>query len=163
MYIYCNVKEHMFCATIVLISYYLCYFLFHFNYLIHKFLSTLISKCVGYFCKIQSVMYQNDYKIMWFFCNSWSKQYICVISYISDDPFSSWSLQKTRVTLKKLRFKNSIKPQRVQYIIRLYGKKVDFSLLSYKTSYFYIEKWTFKVMCEVYYRAKRDKKEVTWL
>ena len=28
-------------------------------------------------------------------------------------------------------------------------------------SYFYIEKWTFKVMCEVYYRAKRDKKEAT--
>ena len=27
--------------------------------------------------------------------------------------------------------------------------------------YFYIKKWTFKVMCEVYYRAKRDKKEAT--
>ena len=26
-------------------------------------------------------------------------------------------------------------------------------------SYFYIEKWTFKVICEVFYRAKRDKKE----
>ena len=30
-------------------------------------------------------------------------------------------------------------------------------------SYFYIEKWTFKGMCEVYYRAKRDKKEATCL
>ena len=29
-------------------------------------------------------------------------------------------------------------------------------------SYFYIEKWTFKIMCEVCYRAKRDKKEATW-
>ena len=27
--------------------------------------------------------------------------------------------------------------------------------------YFYIEKWTVKAMCEVYYRAKRDKKEAT--
>ena len=30
-----------------------------------------------------------------------------------------------------------------------------------ENSYFYIEKWTFKVMCEVYYRAKRDKKGAT--
>ena len=30
-------------------------------------------------------------------------------------------------------------------------------------SYFYIEKWTFKGMCEVYYRAKRDNKEATCL
>ena len=29
-------------------------------------------------------------------------------------------------------------------------------------SYFYIKKWTFKIMCEVCYRAKRDKKEATW-
>ena len=29
------------------------------------------------------------------------------------------------------------------------------------SSYFYIEKWTFKIMCEVCYRAKRDKKEAT--
>ena len=28
-------------------------------------------------------------------------------------------------------------------------------------SYFYIKKWTFKGMREVYYRAKRDKKEAT--
>ena len=28
-------------------------------------------------------------------------------------------------------------------------------------SYFYIEKWTFRIMCEVCYRAKRDKKEAT--
>ena len=28
-------------------------------------------------------------------------------------------------------------------------------------SYFYIEKWAFKIMCEVCYRAKRDKKEAT--
>ena len=28
-------------------------------------------------------------------------------------------------------------------------------------SYFYIEQWTFKGICEVYYRAKRDKKEAT--
>ena len=28
-------------------------------------------------------------------------------------------------------------------------------------SYFYIEKWTFKIKCEVCYRAKRDKKEAT--
>ena len=27
-----------------------------------------------------------------------------------------------------------------------------------RNSYFYIEKWIFQVMCEVYYRAKRDKK-----
>ena len=32
-----------------------------------------------------------------------------------------------------------------------------------RNSYFYIEKWTFKGMCEVYYRAKRDKKEATCL
>ena len=32
---------------------------------------------------------------------------------------------------------------------------------SSNNDYFYIEKWTFKVMCEVYYRAKRDKKEAT--
>ena len=31
----------------------------------------------------------------------------------------------------------------------------------YRKSYFYIEKWTFKIMCEVCYRAKRDKKEAT--
>ena len=30
-----------------------------------------------------------------------------------------------------------------------------------QNSYFYIEKWTFKIMCEVCYRAKRDKKEAT--
>ena len=30
-----------------------------------------------------------------------------------------------------------------------------------RNSYFYIEKWTFKGICEVYYRAKRDKKEAT--
>ena len=30
-----------------------------------------------------------------------------------------------------------------------------------RNSCFYIEKWTFKVMCEVCYRAKRDKKEAT--
>ena len=28
-------------------------------------------------------------------------------------------------------------------------------------SYCYIDKWTFKIMCEVCYRAKRDKKEAT--
>ena len=28
-------------------------------------------------------------------------------------------------------------------------------------SYFYIEKWTFKIMCQVCYRVKRDKKEAT--
>ena len=28
-------------------------------------------------------------------------------------------------------------------------------------SYVYIEKWTFKVMCEVCYRSKRDKKEAS--
>ena len=42
-----------------------------------------------------------------------------------------------------------------------------FTSLGHKTftgnSYFYIEKRTFKGMCEVYYRAKRDKKEVTCL
>ena len=31
-----------------------------------------------------------------------------------------------------------------------------------RNSYFYIEKWTFKIMCEVCYRAKRDKKEASW-
>ena len=57
-------------------------------------------------------------------------------------------------------------------ISTLFGKKptkVDFSLLMphsvslepQKNDYFYIDKWTFKVMCEVYYRAKRDKKEAT--
>ena len=30
-----------------------------------------------------------------------------------------------------------------------------------RNSYFYIEKWIFKVMCEVFYRAKRDMKEAT--
>ena len=38
---------------------------------------------------------------------------------------------------------------------------VDFFSIEFRNSYFYIEKWTFKVMCEVYYRAKRDKKEAT--
>ena len=33
--------------------------------------------------------------------------------------------------------------------------------LMVRNSYFYIEKWTFKIMCEVCYRAKRDKKEAT--
>ena len=28
-------------------------------------------------------------------------------------------------------------------------------------SYFYIEKWTFEILCEVCYRAKQDKKEAT--
>ena len=27
-----------------------------------------------------------------------------------------------------------------------------------RNDYFYIEKWTFKVMCKVYHRAKREKK-----
>ena len=30
---------------------------------------------------------------------------------------------------------------------------------SWGNSYFYIQKLTFKVMCEVYYRVKRDKKK----
>ena len=30
-----------------------------------------------------------------------------------------------------------------------------------RNSYFYIEKLTFKIMCEVCYQAKRDKKEAT--
>ena len=30
-----------------------------------------------------------------------------------------------------------------------------------RNSYFYIEKWTFRIMCEVCYRVKRDKKEAT--
>ena len=34
-------------------------------------------------------------------------------------------------------------------------------LVLMNNSYFYIEKWTFKIMCEVCYRAKRDKKEAT--
>ena len=37
------------------------------------------------------------------------------------------------------------------------------SLIQSYNSYFNIEKWTFKVMSEDYYRAKRDKKETTWL
>ena len=36
-------------------------------------------------------------------------------------------------------------------------------LYFFGNSYFYIEKWTFKGMCEVSYRAKRDKKEATCL
>ena len=32
-----------------------------------------------------------------------------------------------------------------------------------KDNYFYIEKWTFKGMWDIYYRAKRDKKEATCL
>ena len=39
--------------------------------------------------------------------------------------------------------------------IRKIGKSEE------RNSYFYIEKWTFKIMCEVCYRAKRDKKEAT--
>ena len=38
-----------------------------------------------------------------------------------------------------------------------FGKEI----LLIGNSYFYIEKWTFKIMCEVCYRAKRDKKEAT--
>ena len=39
--------------------------------------------------------------------------------------------------------------------------KVDFSPISYKKASFYIVNWTFKGMCEeVYYRAKRDKKQL---
>ena len=41
--------------------------------------------------------------------------------------------------------------------------KVDFSPISCKKAPFYIVDWTFKGMCEVYYRAKRDKKEATCL
>ena len=37
------------------------------------------------------------------------------------------------------------------------------NITSPEISYFYIEKWTFKGMCEVYYRAKRDKKEAICL
>ena len=38
---------------------------------------------------------------------------------------------------------------------------VEMVFLNGKNNYFYIEKWTFKIMCEVCYRAKRDKKEAT--
>ena len=38
---------------------------------------------------------------------------------------------------------------------------VDFFPIECRNSYFYIEKWAFKIMCEVCYRAKRDKKEAT--
>ena len=42
----------------------------------------------------------------------------------------------------------------------------NFSCLLYiferfKKNLFNIQKWTFKVMCKVYYRVKRDKKEAT--
>ena len=40
------------------------------------------------------------------------------------------------------------------------AKIICFHINTY-ISYFYIEKWTFKIMCEVCYRAKRDKKEAT--
>ena len=39
----------------------------------------------------------------------------------------------------------------------------DSNYLVYNISYFYIEKWTFKGKCEVYYRAERDKKAATCL
>ena len=38
---------------------------------------------------------------------------------------------------------------------------IRISVTKKNNSYFYIEKWTFKIMCEVCYRAKRDKKEAT--
>ena len=44
-----------------------------------------------------------------------------------------------------------------------YVKNKFENLNSLRNSYFYIEKWTFKGMCEIYYRAKRDKKEATCL
>ena len=46
-------------------------------------------------------------------------------------------------------------PARVRLKILILGS------LDAGNSYFYIEKWTFKIMCEVCYRAKRDKKEAT--
>ena len=39
----------------------------------------------------------------------------------------------------------------------------DYMILLCNNSCFYIVNWTFKGMCEVYYRAKRDKKEATCL
>ena len=48
----------------------------------------------------------------------------------------------------------------IQYITVYYPNPL---FLLFWNSYFYIAKWTFKVMYEVYYRAKRDMKEATWL
>ena len=53
-----------------------------------------------------------------------------------------------------------------QKIFSLLGGKTEFEFWPLRqckenNSYFYIEKWTFKIMCEVCYRAKRDKKEAT--
>ena len=39
----------------------------------------------------------------------------------------------------------------------LYKKSI--SPKEYGICYFYTEKWTFKIICEVCYRAKRNKKE----
>ena len=51
------------------------------------------------------------------------------------------------------------------FLMIIEGEKVELKnlvCLEYPgISYFYIEKWTFKVMYEVYYRAKRDKKEAS--
>ena len=48
--------------------------------------------------------------------------------------------------------------QQNNFRIFFFGKVLN---LDFRNDYFYIEKWTFKVMYEVYYRAKRDKKEAT--
>ena len=51
---------------------------------------------------------------------------------------------------------------KAEIFLEIYGN-TQLRLKSYevRNSYFYIEKWTFKIMCEVCYRAKRDKKEAT--
>ena len=47
------------------------------------------------------------------------------------------------------------------FLNSFFAQKSIFQNISQENSYFYIEKLTFKGMCEVCYRAKRDKKEAT--
>ena len=50
---------------------------------------------------------------------------------------------------------------RLGWIIGVHLLTQSFYTVKCMNSYFYFEKWTFKVMSGVYYLAKRDKKEAT--
>ena len=73
--------------------------------------------------------------------------------------FSSKKNLLINITCHKAR----VKTYKAQ-ILTVVAEKLEPAILNAtlsNNSYFYIEKWTFKGMCEVCYRAKRDKKEAT--
>ena len=52
-------------------------------------------------------------------------------------------------------------PRQDIFIYQLQPRRCFYKIFSELAISFCIEKWTFKIMCEVCYRAKRDKKEAT--